>query len=58
MCEKDDMVIYMNEDVTSVPQINEEKNGRKVIYNLQGRRLTREPEKGMYIKDGKKVVIR
>ena len=58
MCEKDGLVIYMNEDVTSVPQINEEKNGRIVIYDLQGRRLTREPEKGMYIKNGRKYLKR
>ena len=29
-----------------------------IIYNLQGRRLMKAPEKGLYIQDGKKVVIK
>lgn len=28
------------------------------LYDLSGRRLTREPQKGVYIKDGRKVVIK
>jgi hypothetical protein len=58
MCETDGVVINMNEDVTSVPQINEEKNGRIVIYDLTGRRRTHEPDKGMYIKNGRKFWIK
>jgi hypothetical protein len=28
------------------------------IYDLQGRRLTQKPTKGVYIQDGKKVVVK
>ena len=28
------------------------------IYDLNGRRLQKAPEKGMYIQDGKKVVVK
>ena len=31
---------------------------RGTIYDLQGRRLEKAPEKGMYLQDGKKVVIK
>ncbi len=31
---------------------------KKAIYNLQGLRLQKAPEKGLYIQDGKKVVIK
>ena len=27
------------------------------IYDLQGRRLQRDPEQGIYIKDGKKIAV-
>ena len=30
----------------------------KVIYDLQGRRLTQQPRKGVYIRDGRKVVVK
>ena len=32
------------------------KNGR-AVYDLQGRRLQRDPEQGIYIKDGKKIAV-
>ena len=34
-----------------------EDNGKEVIYDLSGRKVIR-PAKGIYIKDGKKVVLR
>ena len=32
--------------------------GEKTLYDLQGRRLTDRPSKGVYIQDGKKVVVK
>ena len=30
----------------------------KAIYDLQGRRLSEKPAKGLYIEDGKKILIK
>jgi hypothetical protein len=30
----------------------------KALYDLQGRRLTAAPRKGVYIRDGRKVVVK
>jgi len=30
----------------------------KAIYDLQGRRLSGKPAKGLYIEDGKKILIK
>ena len=38
-------------------QVSGSKNGARLgIYDLQGRKLSQEPQNGVYIKDGKKVV--
>lgn len=38
-------------------QTSGSKNGARLgIYDLQGRKLSQEPQNGVYIKDGKKVV--
>jgi len=37
---------------------NKEGIGNHHLYDLQGRRLTQKPAKGMYIQDGKKVVVK
>ena len=39
-------------------QVSGSKNGARLgIYDLQGRKLSQEPQNGVYIKDGKKVVM-
>ncbi len=45
-------------DVTAIqsPRFNVDLSGRRVIYNLRGQRVTN-PIKGVYVVDGKKVVI-
>ena len=46
------------EIVTGINEIaSPVNNGQKVIYDLQGRRITA-PSKGLYIVNGKKVVIK
>ena len=37
---------------------NKEGIGNHHLYDLQGRRLTQKPAKGIYIQDGKKVVVK
>lgn len=38
-------------------QASDSKNGARLgIYDLQGRKLSQEPQNGVYIKDGKKVI--
>jgi serine protease inhibitor len=43
-------------DITSPQLQNQTKNGS--LYNLAGQRLTNPPSRGIYIRDGKKVVIK
>lgn len=49
---------HANNDATSIPRINaiSVTNSPK-YYDLQGRRLTGRPGRGLYIRDGKKVVL-
>ena len=42
--------------VTSVKDLYKDTDAGSALYDLTGRRLTREPEKGMYIKDGRKYL--
>lgn len=44
--------------VSSVPSVNASPAISKFIYDLQGRRLTEQPRKGVYIQDGRKVVVK
>lgn len=44
--------------VSSVPSVNASLAISKFIYDLQGRRLTEQPRKGVYIQDGRKVVVK
>ena len=34
------------------------EEGNDCIYNLQGQRLTQQPRKGVYIRDGRKIVVK
>ncbi len=43
--------------ITGIEHINAE-NGSAVLYDLQGRKLNRAPEKGLYIKNGRKVLMK
>ena len=62
-CYEDGKCIFTKNDFYSAPGTDHIKNltpanykGEGSIFDLQGRRLSRIPEKGMYIKDGKKYV--
>lgn len=44
-------------DPTGIRDIRQSSNGHDVYYNLQGQRVTN-PTKGLYIKNGQKVVVK
>ncbi len=47
-----------NDNPTSINNVKTDKNGEKVIYDLQGRRVNHVSKTGIYIVNGKKTVIR
>ena len=66
-CMKDGEYIYMDDwrtshgsPITSIDDISPVDNSPidSPLYDLQGRHLTSQPSKGVFIKDGKKVVVR
>lgn len=53
----DHWYLYVNNAaVTNINSINSNKNGRNVIYDLQGRRIEKITQPGVYIVNGKKVI--
>ena len=44
------------DDVDGVASVHKDCSNTTIKYDLQGRRLTQKPAKGLYIQDGKKVV--
>ena len=46
------------DDVDGVVSIHKDCSDSTPIFDLQGRRLMQKPAKGMYIQDGKKVVVK
>ena len=58
-CTDGDAVIYQSDstlDIQDVRLYRSEDNG--TFYDLQGRRLTDKPTKGLYIQNGKKVIVK
>ena len=51
-------VPLMNGDnINTACQIHSSAEVKDVFYDLQGRRLAAPPKKGVYIQDGKKILI-
>ncbi|GEM_PF-4920203 len=50
-------LFFTYENPTGIKDI-ERTSATPKLYDLSGRRLTREPERGVYIRDGRKVVIK
>lgn len=48
---------FADDETTGISNVNDNVNLNKVVFDLQGRRVAR-PTKGMYIVNGKKVVIK
>lgn len=60
-CTKGDVVLFEYADPSVTDDINAALQGEVAtssIYDLQGRRLTTKPKKGVYIRNGRKYVVR
>ena len=55
-----DLGSLLIEDISSVGTVTtyNGKSSRTETFDLQGRRLADEPRKGLYIRDGKKMVVK
>ena len=53
--EEDD---FMAPAVTAIKTFTRDNSENSAFYDLQGRRLTAEPQRGLYIRDGKKYVVK
>ena len=53
--EEDD---FMAPAVTGIKTVTRDKSENNTFYDLQGRRLTATPQRGVYIRDGKKYVVK
>ena len=66
MCTINDKVVYdshefhtSSEIVTGISKSAVlHSNKRSTFYDLQGRQLLREPQHGIYIRDGKKIAVK
>ncbi len=55
----DNLTFTTEEDTTTgISSIDNDTNGEKVVYNLQGIRVADMSQKGVYIVDGKKVLVK
>ena len=45
-------------DVTGIINIDLDEEGDSMIYDLNGRRISENATKGIYVKNGKKVIIK
>ena len=43
---------------TGIAGVHTRTDAAPAVYDLQGRRLTKQPQRGVYIQDGKKVVVK
>lgn len=50
--------IPINQAPSSVSTIKQENDSNGISYNLQGQRLSTVPQKGIYIQNGKKIVVK
>ena len=48
---------FADDETTAISNVNDNVNLNKVVFDLQGRRVAK-PTKGMYLVNGKKVVIK
>ena len=53
----DESVAYM-EITSALRGVNSRRNGASALYDLQGRSVVSMPGKGLYIKDGKKIILK
>ena len=52
-------LLFQSEDVsTSIYTVESSKPSKGTIFDLQGRRINSHPAKGIYIRDGRKVIVK
>jgi hypothetical protein len=51
-------LIYMKEDITQVKGLEADKQQPSAVYDISGRRVASPTKKGVYIVNGKKVLIK
>ena len=49
---------YFIRTATAISKVEKSDGSQPVIYDLQGRRLTKQPQRGVYIRDGKRVMVK
>ena len=57
-CYVDDALIYPLQEVNGIATHQEQTNANTGYFDLQGRRLTQQPQRGVYIQQGRKVIVR
>ena len=55
---KENIIAVPLDDVDGVVSVHKDCSNTTIKYDLQGRRLTQKPAKGVYIQDGKKVMVK
>lgn len=53
-----ELTYYGSEDPTGIAAVRSVDSARKAIYNLQGMRVENASRAGVYVKDGKKIVVK
>lgn len=58
-CIDGDTVLYQSEPLLDIQDVRSYKSdGYSIIYDLLGRRLSEKPQKGLYIQNGKKRIVK
>ena len=55
-CTDGEEVLYSSDSTVGIPKTLMHKSTDNAAYDLQGRRLTTPPQRGVYVRDGRKVV--
>lgn len=58
-CVDGNTVLYQSESLLGIQDVRSYKSeGNSIIYDLLGRRLSEKPQKGLYIQNGKKAIVK
>ena len=55
-CKKGDEVLYSADSVTSIQTPQKNEASKDYLFDLQGRPIKGEAKRGIYVKDGRKVI--
>lgn len=51
-------LVEEGEEMTAISEVKSESEENNIIYDLQGRRVNSVPSRGVYIKNGKKIIMK